>query len=485
MARESALKKATASTLKWNTIDRLSSQVVFAAVGIVLANNLSREDFGLVGALYIFQAFATVFIDSGFGAALLRLKRAGKDDYSTVFWFNLSVSLLLYLILWFATPSISEFFKVGERLVPYSKIMFLAFVINGLGIVQTNRLMKKMRVKKIAISNIAGLTLGGALGVYLALRGAGAWALVWQTVSQAGIRTLWLWISGGWLPALVVSRRSFAKIWRVGLGVFSSSFLNTLFLYIYNFVIGGWYSIASLGVYTQADKWSKMGSASISQILTSSFVPLLARVQDNPDAFKRYVERINRFTAFISLPFLLGLATLAAPLFHFLFGNKWDDAILLFQILAVRGVPLVLISLLGNYLLALGYARSLVIIEVVKDFLLLAAILATVWSHSLAIMVWGQLAASLLTYAAVLFITCRRTGFSFMFMTRGALPFLFITLVACALAWLVTSLASSLPAFIILLLGALTGGGCYILLMRLLRIPELGEAFAALKGKFA
>ena len=485
MTGNPALKKATASTLKWNTIDRLSSQVVFAAVGIVLANNLSREDFGIVGALYIFQAFATVFIDSGFGAALLRLKRAGKDDYSTVFWFNLSVSILLYLILWFATPSISEFFKVGERLVPYSKIMFLAFVINGLGIVQTNRLMKKMRVKKIAISNIAGLTLGGALGVYLAVRGAGAWALVWQTVSQAAIRTVWLWVSGKWLPAMVVSRRSFAKIWRVGLGVFSSSFLNTLFLYVYNFVIGGWYSISSLGVYTQADKWSKMGSASISQILTSSFVPLLARVQDNPDSFKRYVERINRFTAFISLPFLLGLATLATPLFHFLFGNKWDDAILLFQILAVRGVPVVLCSLLGNYLLALGYARSLVIIEIAKDSLLVGAILATVWSHSLPVMVWGQLAASLLTYIAVLLITCRRTGFSILFMTRGSLPFLFITLASCALAWIVISLAASFHPFLILSFGAIAGAGSYILMMRLLRIPELKEAFAALKGKLA
>lgn len=483
MQKEEALKKATAGTLKWNTIDRLSSQVVFAAVGIVLANKLSKEDFGLVGALYIFQAFATVFIDSGFGAALLRLKRAGRDDYSTVFWFNLSVSLLLYIGLWFATPAISEFFKVGKELVPYSKVMFLAFVINGLGIVQTNRLMKKMQVKNIAISNIVGLTLGGGLGVYLAISGYGAWALVWQTVSQAGIRTLWLWLSGRWMPAMVVSRKSFAKIWRVGLGVFSSSFLNTLFLYVYNFVIGGWCSIASLGVYTQADKWSKMGSASISQILTSSFVPLLARVQDDGEAFRRYVNRINRFTAFLSFPFLLGLATLATPMFHFLFGQKWDEAIPLFQILAVRGIPIVLISLMGNYLLALGYARSLVVIEIVKDGLLLVAILATIWSRNLELMVWGQLAASVVTWIVVLVITCRRTGYTVYFMTKSMIVFLLTTLAACFAARVVTMALGAQTAFLQLAIGAIAGIAVYCEMLLLFRIPELPEALKAIKGR--
>ena len=185
----SDLKAATASTIKWNTIDRLSSQLVFAAVGIVLANRLGREDFGLVGVLAIFQAFAIVFVDSGFGAALLRLKEATKEDYSTVFWFNLLVSVSLYILLWFLTPGIAALFHGDARLIPLSKVMFISFILNGLGIVQTNRMMKRMDVRPLAISNFIGLTLGGGLGVWLAISGAGAWALVWQTVAQAGIRT--------------------------------------------------------------------------------------------------------------------------------------------------------------------------------------------------------------------------------------------------------------------------------------------------------
>lgn len=478
-----SLRQTAANTLKWNTVDRLASQLVFAAVGIVLANELSREDFGLVGALAIFQAFATIFVDSGFGAALLRLKKVSKEDYSTVFWFNLIVSIAIYFILWFATPSISRFFNAGERLVPLSKVMFLAFIVNGLGIVQTNRLMKKMRVKKIAIADISGLSLGGLLGVGLALGGFGAWALVWQTLAQAAVRTGWLWVTGGWRPEFVMAKESFSKIWRVGVGVLSTSFLNTLFLNLYNFVIGRWFSLASLGVYTQADKWSKMGSASISQILTSTFIPLLARVQEDAEGFRRYVSRINRLTAFLTFPSLAGLAVLAAPIFHFLFGNKWDDAILLFQILALRGIFVVLVSLLTNYLLALGYARSLVIVETVKDSLLVIAILATIWSDSVSLLVWGQFWASLATYGIVLAITCRRTGFRPFFMVRGFLPFLGAAAAACLIGGVIVFLTSSWPAFLSLLLSGLAGFGSYCLILSLAKIPELNEAIAALRSR--
>ena len=254
-----------------------------------------RRISGLVGALLVFQAFAIIFADSGFGAALLQRKDPTEEDYSTVFWFNLIVSVGIYWILWFAAPLIADIFQHDRRLIPLSKVMFLTFVLNALAIVQTNRLMKRMDVKMIAVSNLVAQTGGGLLGIALALAGYGAWALVWQSVALAGIKTGILWATGRWLPTSWIKIESFRKIWRIGLSVFSSSMLNTLFLTIYSFVIGAFYSLKSLGVYTQADKWSKMGSASISQVLTASFVPLLSRFQDNPDDFRRYVRRINRF----------------------------------------------------------------------------------------------------------------------------------------------------------------------------------------------
>ena len=324
-----SLKQRTARTLKWNTIDRVSQQVALAVIGVVLANLLSREDYGLTGVIAMFQAFAIVFVDSGFGAALLQKKETGERDYSTVFWFNTAVAVGIYILLWFAAPLIADFFR-SERLVLLSRVMFLSFILNALGIVQTNRLMKQMEVRQIALSNLAGLAVSGAVGIWLAVTGWGVWALVWQTVSLAFVKTAWLWLAVRWRPVWVFSRESMRSIRRVGMGVFSSSLLNTFFLNLYTFVIGRW-SLGMLGVYTQADKWSKMGTASLSQIITATFVPLLSRFQDDAAEFVRYMRRVDRFAALTVVPLMAGLAMIATPLFHTLFGTKWDDAIPLFR----------------------------------------------------------------------------------------------------------------------------------------------------------
>lgn len=479
---QASLKLKTARTIKWNSIDRISSQILYAIVGVVLANLLSKEDFGLVGAILVFQAFAIIFVDSGFGAALLQKKNPDERDYSTVFWFNLFVSIIIYIALWFAAPLIADIFQGNQRLIPLSRVMFLSFIINGLGIIQTNRLMKQMNVRMIAISNLAGLIISGFIAIYLALHNYGAWALVWQTISLATIKTSWLWIIGKWTPKAGFHKDSLRQIFRVGMGVFSSSFLNTLFQNIYSFVIGAYYNLSSLGVYTQADKWSKMGSASISQILTSSFVPVLSQYQDNETKYKQLIAKINRFTAFILFPFMLLLIAMAEPLFHTLFGTKWDAAIILFQILLIRGIFVVLISLYNNYLLALGHAKSLVIIEIVKDSLTIAAIFATIFFHSIETLVWGQLGASMLTYIFVLYITSRNTGYKKRLFITDCIPYATLSTVITAIIWFIPKFTmSAIPTLALqLVLGILI----YAFVLYIFKSTVLKESIAYIFGRF-
>ena len=492
MAETPDLKTTVAGTIKWNVIDRVSSQVLYAVTGIVLANVLSKEDFGLVGALLVFQAFGILFVDSGFGSALLQKKTPTERDWSTVFWFNLTVAGAVYLILFLCAPLIADIFQGDVRLIPLSKVMFLSFVLGGLGLVQTTRLMKAMNVKQIAIANIVGLCSSGVVGISLALTGYGPWALVWQTVTLSAVKTGWLWITGHWLPKAGFHLESLRHIWRVGLSVFSSSALNTFFLYIYSFVIGAFYNLASLGVYTQADKWSKMGSASISQVLTASFVPLLAKFQDDGDNFRRYVHKINRFTGFVLFPVMIGVAAVGAPLFHTLFGDKWDDAIPLFQILTIRGVFVVLISLYTNYLLSLGYARTLFLVEVIKDAMVFVAILATVWGGSVALLVWGQLGASAVTYLFVLWIVSRSTGVGKRLMLADLIPFLTAALAMGAVALMarlalqpaIDRLSMNLQGLLELILMIVTGVAVYVALMRMTKMPELPEAANYVFGRF-
>lgn len=469
-----SLKVQTARTLKWNSIDRFSSQILYAVTGVVLANVLPKEDFGLIGAILVFQAFATIFVDSGFGSALLQKKTPTERDYSTVFWFNLIVSVALYIILYMSAPLLAYIFHEDMRIIPLSRVMFISLIINGLGIVQTNKLMKAMSVKRLAVSNIAGLAVSGGVGVLLALEGCGAWSLVWQTLLLATIKTGWLWAGGRWRPRMCFSRESLKSIYRVGLGVFTNSLLNTIFLNIYSFVIGAWYSLVSLGDYTQADKWSKMGSASMSQILTATFVPLLARFQDDGEKYKEMLKRANRLTAFMLFPFMGGLVVMAPAIFHTLFGQKWDTAIILFQLLAVRGVFTVVCSLYNNYLLSLGYARTIVITEVVKDVATVAAILSTIMFHSVEALVWGQLGAGVVTWLAVLWLTSRSTGYGPGVLLDGMPFYLMLSLAAMGGALLLELFI--VQPVMLLAAQAVCGGVIYFGLLGVLRDPVLKEA---------
>ncbi len=431
---EADIKLRTARTLKWNTIDKFASQLLYAVTGVVLANLLSKEDFGLVGAMLVFQSFASLFVDSGFSSALIQKKSPTETDYCTVLWFNLAMSVAIYAVLWFCAPLIASAFNDG-RLVWLSRAMFLSFIINATAIVQTNRLMKQMTVQKIAISNTVGLIISGAAGIWLAVAGYGAWAIVWQTLILSFVKSAFLWATTGWIPRHRFSLKSLKSVFAVGSGVMASSFLNTVSLNIYSFIIGAYYNLAKLGCYTQADKWSKMGIMSFSQILTSSFLPVLSGFQDNKERLLGAMSKMNKFTAYLAFPAMLLLVTASRPIFHILFGTKWDEAIIMFQILCARGIFVILTSLYNNYILAIGRAKALVEYEIVKDVLMVAAIFVTI-RMGVTAMIWGQLIASAIFYAYSVIVTARLTGYRAARITADIIPYAATAAATVVLAWL-------------------------------------------------
>lgn len=417
------LKLLTARSLKWNLIDRLSSQLLYGVTGIVLARLLSQDDFGLVGAVLVFQAFASLFVDSGFSAALIQRKSPTRLDYSTVLWFNMAVASGVYIILWFAAPLIADWFQGDERLVPLSRVMFLSFIITATSIVQTNRLMKQMDVKMVAAANSAGLLAGAVVGIWLALSGYGAWSIVWQTIVVAAVKSLLLWLTTGWLPLFRFSWMALRSFFSIGSGVMVTSFLNTLFQNIYSFFIGNRVGLAALGYYTQADKWSKMGVMSLVQTLTSSFLPVLSAVQDDVERFSRVAAKTNRFTGYVTLPAIGFLIVMATPIFHLLFGEKWDASIVLFQLLLLRGVFTVFTSLYNNYILALGKAKLIVYMEMLRDGVAFGALILTLpfigmsqggdIVYGIKILLWGQVIASAVTWIVTLIVAAPMSGRSF------------------------------------------------------------------------
>lgn len=457
------LKGLTARSVKWNLVDRLSSQALYALTGVVLANLLSKEDFGLVGAILVFQAFASLMVDSGFSYALIQRKAPTRLDYSTVLWFNLGIATAIYWVLFFCAPLIADCFQGDTRLIPLSRVMFLSFILNASAIVQTNRLMKKMDVRMVAVSNSAGLFAGAVVGIWLAVAGYGAWAIVWQTLTLNGVKSLILWLTSGWRPLWQFSYKALKGFFAVGSGMTATSFLNTLFQNVYAFFIGNRVGLAQLGYYTQADKWSKMGVSSLSQVLTSSFLPALSRVQDDPERFVRATAKMNRSTSYLLFPAMGFLAVMAAQVFHCLFGQKWDASIVLFQILLLRGIFTVLTSLYNNYAIAQGRTRLVFWLEALRDGVALVALVATLpfikmESHSNPVLgvewlLWGQFAASgvcwLFTAVKCAPIAGRPLG-SFL---ADCLPYLGLTAAICLPMW-AESLVIANPFLLLVTQGA-------------------------------
>lgn len=445
MANRPQLKTLTARSVKWNLIDRFSTQLLTAVTGIVLARILSEEDFGLVGAILVFQAFASLFVDSGFSFALIQRKAPSHLDYSTVLWFNMAMAVGIYAALFACAPLIADCFGGDQRLIPLSRVMFISFILNASAIVQTNRLMKKMDVRMIAASNAIGLVSAAIVGITMAVEGYGAWAIVWQTLTLNAVKSIVLWATSGWLPMAAFSWTSLRSFFSVGAGMMGSSFLNVLFQNIYSFFIGNRVGLVPLGYYTQADKWSKMGITSVSQTITASFLPALSEVQDDPERFTRVSSKMNRFTAYMLFPAMLFLAVMATPVFHCLFGTKWDPSIVLFQLLLIRGIFTVLTSLYNNYLIALARTRTVVAMEALRDGTALLFLLATLpviamtkgtdIMFGVRILLYGQLAASAITWAVMTVSVASATGRHFTALVADNVPYLIETLVICAVMW--------------------------------------------------
>ncbi|MDE6403203.1 MAG: oligosaccharide flippase family protein, partial [Muribaculaceae bacterium] len=201
---DSDLKRLTARSVKWNMIDRVASIMLYTLIGIVLARELDSAEFGLVGTVLMFQAFASLFVDSGFSYALIQRKQPSRLDYSTVLWFNLGVAVAVYILLWIASPAIAWWYD-EPMLVWLGRLTFLSFIFNAASIVQTNRLMKQKNVAPIALANTVGLIAGGIIAVWLAVTlppGRKVWAVVWQTNVLNLVRCLVLWIYTRWLPLM-------------------------------------------------------------------------------------------------------------------------------------------------------------------------------------------------------------------------------------------------------------------------------------------
>ncbi|MBR5002498.1 MAG: lipopolysaccharide biosynthesis protein [Bacteroidaceae bacterium] len=436
---EKEFQRKTRSAFVWNMIDRIGSQLISATIGIALARMLGAAEYGLTGALAIFIALSQSITDSGFSAALVRKQKISEADYNTVFYYNLFISILLYIIGYLGAPTIAQFFN-EPVLIPIARVLFIVFIFNALCLIQNAKMVKEIDFRKVATINVCAIVISGVIALIMATNGYGVWALVAQITIQAFIKMVMQWVWGGWRPRAIFSWQSFKELFAFSSNILLANILNVLFLNIYSAIIGRLYSSRDLGYYSQANKWSDMGVTTLYGIIQNSTYTLFSAIQDDRERLLRSYRKTMKLTAFITFPALLALALTARPFILILLGDKWETSIPMFSLLLMAGIFTVLTTLNGNYIRIEGTSSLILRLEIFKVILFII-VLALTWHLPILQLLWGLVATRAIVYLVSIVFIGRRIGYSWHQQILDIMP-------SCATALLMVCFAYPVQLFI-------------------------------------
>lgn len=320
---EQSLKDKTAKGLLWSCVERFSVQGVQFLMMLVIARLLDPKDFGLVGMLAIFLAVAQTLIDSGFSQALIRKQDRTEADNSTVFFSNIIVSALLYLLLYAVAPRVADFYN-EPQLVFLMRVMCLLVIINSFAVVQRAIYTATLNFKVQAKATFSSAVVSGIIGIAMAAADFGVWALVGQQLTSATANTLMLWWYSSWRPKLIYSWKSFRELFAFGSNLLLSGLLDTVYWkYLSNCYRKNLFSCKSW-FFTQAKHISTLPSSNIQGIIGRVTYPVLSKLQNEDKRLAINYRKLLRMSAFIVFPLMCGLAGISRPLINILLGSKWD-----------------------------------------------------------------------------------------------------------------------------------------------------------------
>lgn len=417
------LKKKSIKGMAWTGVSRLLKQVIQFSIGILLARQLMPEDYGIIGMLAIFIAIAETFLDSGFASALIQKKDRTEVDYSTVFFFNVVISLVLYAIIFISAPWIADFYSIPV-LTDVTRVVSLALIINGLTIIQTAKLSIELNFHLQAIADISSVLIGGLLALYLAYHGWGVWSLVFQGVCSAAIRAFILWVFSRWRPLWAFSYESFRRMFSFGSKLLCSGMINTIYENLYTLVIGKAFTASQVGFFNRGDHFAQLPTKTILEMVVKVNYPILSSMQDDEAKLTATYKKLLAAPMFLLYPILTLLMVLAAPLIEILIGAKWLPSVPILQIICIGCMfePLTHINL--NLLYVKGRTDLVLKLELIKKpigFLLLFVSIpfGVLW------MCAGRSLYSLIAYMFNCYYTDKMIHYGFFSQMKVLLPIIF------------------------------------------------------------
>ncbi|MBO4606619.1 MAG: lipopolysaccharide biosynthesis protein [Prevotella sp.] len=351
------LKEKTAKGLLWGGVSNGIVQLLNAVIGIFLARKLSQDDYGMVGMLAIFTALGTSLQEGGFIGALNKRKNATYNDFNAVFWTSVGISTSIYAILFFCAPLIARFYGVDE-LTPLARYIFLSFVISSFSTAPRAYLFRNMMVRETSIMTIISLAVSGVVAIWMAYQGMAYWGIATQTVVYITLIAAQSFYFAKWRPSLHVNFTPIREMIGFSSRLILTNVFNIINQNVFSVILGKMYTPKVVGDYTQANKWTTMGSSLISNMVYGIAQPVFTKVEEDRDRQKAVFRKLLRFTAFVCFPLMLGLALTAKEFIVILITDKWIASAGLMQVLCVAGAFLPIATLFSNLIISRGHSST-------------------------------------------------------------------------------------------------------------------------------
>lgn len=312
-------------------MERGGTQGIQFIVQIVLARLLLPEDYGIIALVLVFIAIANVFVQSGLNTALIQKKDADETDFSSVFYLGLFIACLIYIILFFTAPFIAAFYEEAQ-LIPIFRVLAITLFFGAFNSIQNAVIARRMQFKKLFFSSTGAILVSGTVGIYMAYKGFGVWALVGQQISNQLLVTLILWFTVKWRPKLLFSLRRVKSLFSFGWKVLVTVLIDTAYNDLRSLIIGKMFKAEMLGFYNRGQQFPSLIVSNIDGSIQSVLFPVLASQQDNRPRVKDMMRRAIVTGSFVIFPVMVGLAVTAEPLVKLILTDKWLPCVPFLQI---------------------------------------------------------------------------------------------------------------------------------------------------------
>lgn len=439
----------------WRFLERCGAQGVTFIVSIVLARLLDPTVYGTVALVTIFTTIMQVFVDSGMGNALIQKKDADDLDFSSVFYFNMAMCSVLYLIMFFAAPFIASFYRMPE-LTAIVRVLSFVVVISGVKNVQQAYVSRHLMFKRFFFSTLGGTIGAAVIGIAMAYLGFGVWALVAQMLFNAAVDTTILWITVKWRPKKMFSFQRLKSLFSYGWKLLASSLIDTVYNDLRQLIIGKKYSSGDLAYYNQGKKFPQLIVTNINTSIDSVLLPTMSKAQDDMAAVRSMTRRAIKTSTFLMMPAMIGLAVCAEPLVQLILTEKWLPCVLFLRIFCITYAFYPIHTANLNAIKAMGRSNLFLKLEIIKKTVGIIAILITMWI-SVQAMAYSFLVTTILNQIINSWPNKKLLNYSYLEQVKDMMPQILLSLGMGAAIYAVSflHLSASLTLLIQIPLGVL------------------------------